>query len=687
LAAPQQSEAADTLLAEERNVPTYRQLVAKKLEESSLTAADAKALGIESLSAQATAKLFKKFKVPALRLNYYSTDGKKRRDVYRVRLLEKPVGAFGSIAETAPKYLQPTGSVVSAYFPRIIPWSEIVENTEESIIITEGELKAACACKYGWSTIGLGGCWSWRSSKNGWSLLPELERITWEGRDVVICFDDDAAQKADVAQAIVSLCGALTKRGALPRIAVLPSVRTTGKTGIDDFIVAKGPEAFGEVLDEADGDELTHKLWDFNSRFAVILDPGLVYDQKRHARYNPREFRTTLFANVWAAKREFTADGTPKLKQTQVAPTWVQWPTRRQFSRLTYDPGKGPIVDGALNGWGGWSTEPIKGSVEPWKRLIDLLFEDVPREARHWFECWCAYPIRYPGTKLLSAVGIWSHEQGVGKSLVGVTLSKIYGDNYIAISQRELESDFNSWAVNKQFVMVDDVSSHDSRAKADVLKKIITQRELVVNMKYVPTYVLPDRANYYLTSNRPNAFYVEERDRRFFIHEVTGGRKSTQFYDSYFKWLDTDGARALFHYFKHELNLEGFSPFEPPPSTKAKREMVDSVKTELTLWLTELREMPEEKLKLGSQTLTRDLYTPRELTEIFGQTCKGRPVAPNVMGLHLREYFEPVGVLRSGESTGRYYAVRNGERWKKATKVQLTKHLKDSLAVDGGGKY
>ncbi|MFZ0630231.1 MAG: hypothetical protein WA374_09135 [Acidobacteriaceae bacterium] len=36
-----------------------------------------------------------------------------------------------------------------------------------------------------------------------------------------------------------------------------------------------------------------------------------------------------------------------------------------------------------------------------------------------------AYPLQYPGTKLYSAVVLWTAQQGVGKSLLGYTMQQI----------------------------------------------------------------------------------------------------------------------------------------------------------------------------------------------------------------------------------------------------------------------
>jgi hypothetical protein len=663
-------------------VVAYSKAALSKLAESGLDREDATKLGILPKTKNATKQLFPPNNVESLYFTYHDAKGKKRSDVYRVRLLEVQPNAFGGIPEKPLRYLQPPGSPPAVYFPKSVNWSEIVGDPNRPIHITEGELKAACACKHGFDTLGIGGVWSWRSVKDGVTLLPELAAIDWSGRDVVLIFDADAATNSQVTAALAGLVKALSSRGAKPRVAQLPPVNGDPKTGLDDFVVAKGPDALDAVIAEAGVDELSAKLWEFNSQFSFVLSPGLIRDDIRKANYDPNKFTGSLFANVWADRvsTKYTAQGPiERVESVQVAKEWVKWPLRRQYDKLVYSPGQPIVVDGQLNEWPGWGVEPRKGDTTPWKQLLDLLFTDADAGARKWFEQWCLYPLAFPGTKMLTAIGIWSRIQGLGKSLIGVTLGRVYGrENYSTISQRQLDSDFNAWGAKRQFILVDDVSAHDSRAKADILKKLITQETLLVNEKHVPTYELTDHANYYLTSNRLNAFYVEDQDRRFFIHEVTAQKPEPEFYDEYYAWLADGGPAALFWYACNKMDYKGFKPHLPPPLTSSKKEMIDSTRSELDLWLSELAAEPDSKLRCGRIELARDLYTVSEVLNIYDRTRKGKPVAANLMGLRMREYFQPVPgrVLRIDGVTERFFIIRNVDKWSKATKKALIDHVK-----------
>jgi hypothetical protein len=645
------------------------------LARSGLTEADAEALGIEFLPPAETARRLPGHCQAALTLPYFEPSGKRRRDLFRARLLEAPPAkAFGARAVEWIRYAQPAGTPPAVYLAPGVPWAGIFADREQPLWLTEGEKKAACACKAGLRCLGLGGVWSFGSKAAATELLPELEQVTWDRRPVYICFDSDVMVKPEVAKAIARLTDILVRRGALVSCVYLPELVPGQKCGLDDFLVARGRKGLDALLDKGDlveGD-LAVALWRMSERFAVLEHPASIYDEAatdHHGRPQPKPMSASAFTNVVAAAVRATKLVNDRMQVVSVAEAWLQWPCRRAFEALTYAPGQPKVLPHRrLNSWISLSVEPKKGDVGPWVRLLDHLFTGAEPEARRWFERWCGYPLYKLGTKLLTAVGIWSARQGQGKTLVGETLGRIYGANFISIPQLALESDFTSWALGRQFVLVDDISSHDTRQRADLLKKLITQRDFNVNLKHVPQFTMPDYLNYYFTSNHGDAFYLDEHDRRLFIHEVSVGKLPAKFYDDYYAWMDGDGPAALLHYLQRELDYGDFSPTQPPPLTGAKKEMIEGVRSELDAWLVGLE---------GLDLAGRELWTAGELCEKFNSAAVGRRVAPNAFGRRLRRFYPCVGLVEEGEGRrNRYHAVKNAEKWLKATGKEKTTHVR-----------
>lgn len=155
-------------------------------------------------------------------------------DFYRMKILGY-TPKFGEILTM--KYTQPHGSVCKLYLPCIgkTQWDKAAKNTSEIILITEGEKKAAAACKAGYHCIGLGGVWNFRS-KHG--ALKDWEQFIFTGRTVLIVYDSDIIDKPQVRYAEYALATELAARGANVMRVRLP--HSSNKTGLDDFLVDNG---------------------------------------------------------------------------------------------------------------------------------------------------------------------------------------------------------------------------------------------------------------------------------------------------------------------------------------------------------------------------------------------------------------------------------------------------------------
>ena len=142
---------------------------------------------------------------------------------------------------------------------------EVLNDTEHPIIFAEGLKKLVAACRLARHSVesprflacGLSGVWNWRgttgkiSDANGTrvdekGVIPDFDRISWDGRKVVVIFDSDHATNQSVSCARRKLLAELKKRGARAVALDLPTLEGLSKTGFDDFLAQCGPE---EALD------------------------------------------------------------------------------------------------------------------------------------------------------------------------------------------------------------------------------------------------------------------------------------------------------------------------------------------------------------------------------------------------------------------------------------------------------
>ncbi len=605
----------------------------------------------------------------AMEIPYFGLDGQPT-GFKRVRYLEDVREGFAKVADAKElRYVQPPESLPQAYFPPLLdaPWSEIAGDKDVSVVITEGELKAACACAAGYPTVGLGGVWNFRAAKAGIPFIADLKAFRWAGRKVVVVYDSDSADNPNVASACNALARELLERGAKVFVADVPPAADGEKQGLDDLVLAKGEKALARVVGEAHQFEASQVLHELNAEVAYIRDPGIIHVNKTGQKLNPSNFVQHAYSNrhivEWVERKE----GPPVMKQSSAARAWLDWPHRAEYKRMTFAPGQPKrTADDELNIWPGWGCEPKRGSVEPWRRLLDHLFGE-DREARQWFERWLAMPLQRPGTKMYTAAVLWGVSTGTGKSLVGYSLKRIYGKTFVEIGDRELQDPRNEWAVGKCFVLGDDVTGHEQRQLADRLKKMITQEEMRIDEKYVPSYSVPDFLNYYFTSNHPDAFFIEDDDRRMFVHEVMCGPMEQEFYKEYREWLSGEGGPALFYHLLH-LDLGPMEAQDRAPRTAAKERMTEDGLSDLGRWVRRLKAEPDAVLNVGSAPLSGDLWSSKSLLSVYDPMEKTRATQSAMSRELKRAGIKMVyggNQLRTSDGAARLFAVRNAEAWLK----------------------
>jgi len=234
------------------------------LKRSGLTTADVTKLKLRPLTAEQTKKLVNK-KLESYELPYFDLKGKKI-PYSRVRFLESE-RKFGKEIKTI-RYSQPKDSGVHLYIPPLLKWGDIALDINTPIIFTEGEKKAAKACKEGIPCIGLGGVWSFKSNKKGKMLIDDFKLFKWKEREVSLIFDSDLATNPKVMQALVAFSKELTRLGAHVYIAYLPEAANGDKVGLDDYLLTNSVEDL-EDLDFQEYDT-SRELWQLNTEIALI---------------------------------------------------------------------------------------------------------------------------------------------------------------------------------------------------------------------------------------------------------------------------------------------------------------------------------------------------------------------------------------------------------------------------------
>lgn len=657
----------------------WTQLGKDKLASSGLTTKDADALGMYEIVSAAQMNSYLDA-LPAIVLPYFDKLGKPAKahpawpDFFRVRYLAKGNSIVDIATDKSQRYAQPPKTGVCAYLPRILDWDHIAKDTSTAILVTEGEFKAAAGCLADWATIGLGGVWNFRRAKEGMFLLPELEEFKWVHRDVYIVYDSDYQENSMVCAAINRIAEEFEQRGAMVHVILLPDVVEGGKTGLDDYLLVAKAGEFEALVAEAQPLGQARSLWAFNKQVVYVNNPGLVISLADGLKMTPSAFKEhSHWSTLLTADVKVDAEGNVQIKKEQAAPIWLRWPMRRAVKRVTYAPGEERITeDNKFNQWEGWGVPPKKGDVKPWLELTKFIFKDMEKSDLEHFYDWCAYPVQNPGVKMFSCVVVWGAAEGTGKSFIGYSLGRVYGDNFKELTDDDLESDYTAWAENKQFVMGDEITGSDNRRYANRLKRLITQRSISINVKHIPQYDVPDCINYFFTSNHADAFFMSDKDRRFFVVEVQGDPLPDKFYKDYEKWLWGEGASALHHWLLDRKISPKFNPSGRPPDTQAKQRMIRAGKGQLAAWVEDLIANPASVLSTGRVRHAKDLWSANELLSFYTSRTNDQKTTAIGIGKALSNAGVPQAAggspLRAPDgSTSRYFILRNVERWRKTT--------------------
>ncbi len=159
-------------------------------------------------------------------------------------------------------------------------WAWVLNNPKVPITICEGAKKAACLLSAGFVAIALPGIFGGYRSKDAQGnkiapyLIPDLKAIAQKGRPICICYDRDFKPSTirNVNIATSQLGRLFQVEGCDVNVISLPGP----EKGVDDFILARGVEAFEKLYDSA----LPLPLWQTSLLKQLSYEPNIVISTK-----------------------------------------------------------------------------------------------------------------------------------------------------------------------------------------------------------------------------------------------------------------------------------------------------------------------------------------------------------------------------------------------------------------------
>lgn len=420
------------------------------------------------------------------------------------------------------------------------------------------------------------------------------------------------------------------------------------KPAPDEFV--EPPDAIDLINQEYVWDNLTREIYDIKN--GLYVPAPKFYMHYENVSYKPNE----------------------DAKATTLGRGWVKSPKRRGVKQLVLAPGEpATLKDGSLNTWRGYTVDPTPGDVTPFIDLINFVLPN--RIEREYCVKWLAKMIQEPGTKFLVSLVVWSIEEGVGKGLLFETIGSLLNQRHFKVVGNEVFNDqFTEWQSQKIFVIADEVSSADKRSTADRIKGWITATENNINVKNTAKFSEPNLIKYVFLSNHPDAVYLNNKDRRFFVAEAPDKKLPDEIRKNFVNWIKSGGKAALMNFLLTQDTAQ-FDPTAPAPMSQSKLSMLDSNKSDLEQWV--------ENALLKAQAKKHDLISTEDLAAHYNlgsrpTKCSGKTVATILKRMGYKKLAKKAK-FDNGTRKGLFSIAEKFNTYSFMSETEIARHYKETI--------
>ena len=267
--------------------------------------------------------------------------------------------------------------------------------------------------------------------------------------------------------------------------------------------------------------------------------------------WNVHDFSTTSdFRSLYANRRVIIGD-----KSRNAAEIWLKHPERLSYDGVTFDPTR--KSNGYYNLYQGF---PIKAAKGDCGLYLEHIRQNICRGDEDLYEYvldWMADAIQNPGKRPGVALAIRG-KQGVGKGVFVNVFASLFGAHAIQVTQScHLVGNFNAHLRDKLLVFADEAFWAGDKRAAGVLKGLVTEDNIAIEMKGIDVQSLPNYVRLILASNNEWIIPASADQRRFVVIEASEARmQDASYFGSIINQIKNGGREALM-YFLSERDLNG----------------------------------------------------------------------------------------------------------------------------------
>jgi len=238
-----------------------------------------------------------------------------------------------------------------------------------------------------------------------------------------------------------------------------------------------------------------------------------------------------------------------------VAEVWLGSPKRRSYDGITFLPGKD--AGDHFNLFQGFAVEPAEGDCSLYLEHIRNNICSADDELYEYVIHWMADAIQNPSTRPGVALAIRG-QQGVGKGVFVNTFARLFGPHFIQVTQsNHLVGNFNGHQKDKLLVFADEAFWAGNKQAEGVLKGLVTEDTLSIEMKGVDVGQFPNFIRLILATNNEWVVPASAEQRRFVVIDASAARmQDTAYFGAVIQQMENGGLAALMHHLQ-SLDLEG----------------------------------------------------------------------------------------------------------------------------------
>jgi len=280
-------------------------------------------------------------------------------------------------------------------------------------------------------------------------------------------------------------------------------------------------------------------------------------------------------------------DENGRAKMIQLGKWWLEDAARRQFSSLTFAPGR--EISGVYNLWRGFSLEPRPG--ERHKKFLEHVHEDLccgRQELYDYLLNWMALLVQKPDAPGQVAI-VLRGRKGSGKGFFAKTFGSLFGRHYLTVSNaKHLVGQFNAHLRDCVLLFGDEAFWAGDKAHESVLKALITEEMIMIERKGIDVEPASNFVHLIMASNEQWVVPASYDERRFFVLDVSPAHmQDTRYFGEIDADLKAGGLANLLH-FLQTRDLTGFEVRTVPFTEGLTDQKVHSMTSSEEWWYRKL---------------------------------------------------------------------------------------------------